>query len=145
MTIPLEIAFHGIPRSDWIEEDIRRRVSRLEACCPDILTCRVVVDRPHRHHQVGNRFRLRIDLMLTGSEIAVSQEASVYGSRKALADEAWVKQFETAAHRKDLRLVISEAFDVARRRVQSYVERRREVRVTRESRRRPAKGAARVA
>jgi hypothetical protein len=137
VTYPIDVTFHGIPRSEWIEDEIRIRAGRLDSCCPRILSCRVVIDRPHRHHQEGNRFRVRIDIAVPGGEIAVSHESNLYGSQKDSGAAAWLKQFEVEAMRKDLRLVIREAFAVARRRVQAFSERRREIGVTATARRRP--------
>ncbi len=142
---PIEITFHGIRRSKWIEEEIRRRATRLGSRCRGIVACRVVVDRPHRHHQEGNRFRVRIDVVLPGAEIAVSHESNLHGAYKDAGIAASVKQFEVEAMRKDLRLVLREAFDVARRRVRGFADRRREIRVTGTARRRPGREAAAVA
>jgi cold shock CspA family protein len=89
------------------------------------MSCRVVVTIPHRHHEAGNRFSLRIDLTVPGGEIAVNRESNLHASRKDLGEQDWVKQFEVEGMRKDLKLVIREAFDVARRRIQDYARKRR--------------------
>jgi cold shock CspA family protein/ribosome-associated translation inhibitor RaiA len=125
MQLPLTVTFHGMSRSDWIEDDIRKRAAKLETYCPDIMSCRVVVAIPHRHHEAGNRFSLRIDLTVPGDEIAVNRESNLHASRKDLGEEEWVKHFDVEGMRKDLRLVIREAFDVARRRLQDYARKRR--------------------
>ncbi len=125
MKLPLAITFLGRPAMPWIEEDIRARAARLEEFSPVIMSCRVVVDVPHRHHERGNRFQVRIDLTVPGEEIAVTRDANLHGSRKDLGDEAWVKQFEVEGMRKDARLVIRQAFDIARRRLQEHGRRHR--------------------
>ena len=123
MKLPISLTFRGIPTSEWIEADIRRRASKLDAYCRDIMSCRVVVDIPHRHHEEGNRFSLRIDVTVPGEEIAVNRESNLHGSAQHLDEREWAKEFEVEGMRKDLRLVIREAFDVARRRLQDYARR----------------------
>jgi hypothetical protein len=107
---PLDIEFHGLTPDGWIESDIRRRAAKLDTFCRDIMSCRVIVDQPHHHHQSGNRFQLRIEVTVRGAEVIVSHESSVYGP---------------AQDRKGLQLVIREAFDVATRRLRDHVLRRR--------------------
>jgi cold shock CspA family protein len=111
--------------SEWIEAEILKRAAKLDACCHDIMSCHVVVDVPHRHHEEGNRFSLRIDLMVPGEEIAVTRASNLHASRQDLDEHEWVKQFDIEGMRKNLRLVIRETFDVARRRLQDYTRKRR--------------------
>ncbi len=125
MTNDVKVTFRGMDPSAWIESDVRRRARKLDLYCPNIMSCRVVVDRPHRHHESGNRFGVRIDLTVPGEEIAVTRVGNVHGSQKDLATREWVKRLDVEAVRKDLRLVIREAFDIARRRLQDVVRRQR--------------------
>ncbi len=139
MKLPIEVSFRRIPPSAWIEADILKRAARLDKCHPDIMSCRVVVDVPHRHHEQGNRFRVRIDLTVPGDEIAVSRESTLYRSRKDLGAGEWAKQFEIEGMRKDLRLVLREAFDIARRQLQDSWRRQRRAVKTHEA---PPRGRA---
>ena len=125
MRLPLGVTFRGIPPSEWIEADIRKRAAKLDVYCRDIMSCRVVVDIPHWHHQEGNRLSLRIDVTVPGGEIAVNRESNLHASRQDLDEREWAKQFEVEGMRKDLRLVIREAFDAARRQLQDYARRQR--------------------
>ena len=101
----LTITFPGMKPNPTIEAEIRRRAEKLEALCAGIISCHVVADIPHRHHQRGNHFRLRIDLKVRREEIAVARDGP----------------------QKDLRLVLKQAFDVARRRLQDHIGQRRDV------------------
>ena len=58
MQFPMTITFVGIARSESLEAEIRKRAAKLDACCRDIVSCHVVVDLPHRHHEKGNSFSL---------------------------------------------------------------------------------------
>ena len=103
MQLPVTVTFLGISHSEWLEADIRKRAAKLDACCRDIISCHVVVDLPHRHHEKGNPFSLRIAVAARGEEIAVKR----------------------GGLRKQLRVVIRDAFDVVRRRLQDDGDKRR--------------------
>lgn len=108
----VKVTFRNIKTSEWLEQDIRVRAAKLETYCPDIVTCRVMVGKPHRHHENGNRFDVHIDIGVPGEEIAVSHSPHV---RKTIEDGT----------RKDIRVVVRDAFASAKRQLQDYVRRRR--------------------
>jgi hypothetical protein len=97
----MSVTFRGSAPSEWIEADGRRRAARLDAYCGDIVSCRVVVDIPHRHHERGNRFSLRIGVTVPGEEIAVNRASNAHASRQDLDQREWAKQFEVEGMRKD--------------------------------------------
>ena len=107
MQIPLQVSFHNIPHSGAIEDVITERAELLDEFAKDIMSCRVVVDVPHRHHEHGNLYQVRIDLKLPGTEIASTHEP----------DERGVYQ--------DVHLAIRDAFDSVTRQIEEYVRRRR--------------------
>jgi hypothetical protein len=125
MKVPMTVTFHDVPRLDWIEEDLRARAEKLETYCPDIVTCRILLDMPHRHHEGGNRFSVHLDLVVPDDEIAVTRTGNVHATSRQAGEQEWVKQFDVEATQKDLRLVVRRTFDVARRRLQDYTRKRR--------------------
>lgn len=128
MTMPLTVTFPKTKASPWLEEEIRGKVERLQTICADILSCRVVVDIPHRRHQRGNRFSLRIELVVPGEDLAITRDANLHGAVKDSDEQTWAKRFDVEATRRDIRLVLSDAFDAAKRRLKDYAQvRRREV------------------
>ena len=128
MTMPLTVTFPRTKPSPWLEEEIRAKVERLHALCDDILSCRVVVDIPHRHHQRGNRFSLRIELAVPGEDLAITRDANLHAAVKDSEETSWAKRFDVEATQRDIRLVVGEAFDAAKRRLKDYSQvRRREV------------------
>jgi hypothetical protein len=128
MTKPIVIAFPKTKASPWLETEIRERVERLQVVCPDILSCRVVVDIPHRHHRNGNRFSLRIEIVVPGEDLAVTRDANLHRAAKDAHEPVWSKRFDVEATRRDIRLVVGDAFDAAKRRLRDYAQRhRREV------------------
>jgi ribosome-associated translation inhibitor RaiA len=54
MSIPLEIEFRNMDRSEAVETAIRERCAKLERFGPSVLRCKVPVEAPHKHHGKGN-------------------------------------------------------------------------------------------
>jgi ribosome-associated translation inhibitor RaiA len=101
----VEVTFRNMKTSDSLEQDIRERAGKLETYCPDIVSCRVLVGIPHKHHEQGNRFEVHINVAVPGEEIAVSHPPQV--------------------SERDVRLVVRDAFAAAKRQVQDYARRKR--------------------
>jgi ribosome-associated translation inhibitor RaiA len=107
MPVPLEIVFHQLDRSPAVEEDVRERVAKLERIAPDITSCRVTIEAPHRHHTQGNLYAVRVDLRYPGSELVANRSPS--------ADHA----------HEDVYVAVRDAFKAARRQLQDYQRIRR--------------------
>ena len=120
-----EVTFRNLQPKDWIEEDIRHRLEKLASYCPDIISSRVLVEISHRHQRGGKRFHVRIDLSVPGDTVVVSHAPTLRGLPGDLGETVPAKQAEFEAPRKDVRLVIREAFDIARRQLQDYARRHR--------------------
>lgn len=105
--IPLQITWRDLAASAAVETAIREKAAKLDEFCDDIMTCRVMIESPHRHHHKGKLYHLRIDLTVPGDEIVIKRDPS-----------------EDATH-EDVYVVIRDAFDAARRQLEDYVRRRR--------------------
>jgi cold shock CspA family protein/ribosome-associated translation inhibitor RaiA len=123
MKLPVEIVFEHVRRSDGIEAEVRERTAWLDQFYDSIMRCRVVVAIPHRHHDRGNHYQVRIDLTVPGEEIVVNHEATLRGSLQDLDEPRITKGTETETVHKHLRVTIREAFDIARRRLQDFARR----------------------
>lgn len=75
MQTPFTIAFQNLDRSDWIEEDVRGHLAKLEEFYDRITACHVVVEAPHRHHRHGNLYRVRIVLSVPRRQLVVDRDA----------------------------------------------------------------------
>ena len=62
MQAPLQIVFRGMETSKAVRENIEERVEKLERIFDRIISCRVVVELPHRHQSKGKLFNITIDL-----------------------------------------------------------------------------------
>jgi ribosomal subunit interface protein len=107
MQKPLEIRFHKMEPSPAAEARIREKAAELERFSDRITSCRVTVEKEHRHHRKGNLFRVGIDIGLPGKEVAVTRTGP-----------------KDHAH-EDVYVAIRDAFNAAVRRLEDHVRERR--------------------
>lgn len=107
MKLPLQVMFKGVDPSPAIENRIQhsaRKLDRFDGC---IMSCRVVVEAPHRHHHKGNVYHVIVDVMVPGGEIVVNRN----GERNH-------------AH-EDVHVAIRDAFAAMARKLEGYTRRQR--------------------
>jgi ribosomal subunit interface protein len=97
---PLEIVFHNVDRSPAVEAAVRERAAKLEQFAENITSCRVTVEAPHKNHQQGNLYTVRVDLRFPGGEAVVNRSPS-----------------EDHAH-EDVYVALRDAFKAVRRQLQ---------------------------
>ena len=123
-TLP-EITFHGIEKSEAVEERVREKVAKLEKHCGRMTRCRVVLEAPNRSPQKPKIFQIKVEISLPRRQpIVVSHERT--GSH---------------AH-EELALAIRDAFDAALRKVDEASTRISERTKLERGRRRPRQGAS---
>lgn len=103
MEVPVTIAFQNLDRSDWIEEDVRGHLQKLEEFYDRITSCHVVVEAPHRHHKHGNLYRVRIVLSVPHRELVVDRDSGDH------------------AEHVDLHVAIRDGFKALRRQLEDFV------------------------
>ena len=110
MKLPLQINFRNMEGSEAMRNNIEERAGKLDQFCDQIMSCRVMVEAQHRHRQAGNLYHVRIDITVPGRELVVSREPHEHHSHT------------------DAYVAIRDAFNAARRQLESYArQRRREV------------------
>ena len=97
MQIPLQITIRDIEHTEALETHIREKAKKLDEFFDHIMSCRVVVEVPHKHHHQGKQFNVRIDIGVPGSEIVVNHD-----------------------HAADVYVALRDAFDAAKRRLEDY-------------------------
>ena len=102
MKLPLQITTRNVSLSEAAESLIREKAAKLDTFYDRIMSCRVVVEVPHRHHQQGIQYNVHIDITVPGSELIVKREPH-----------------------EDLYVSIRDAFDAARRQLQTFVRKQR--------------------
>jgi cold shock CspA family protein/ribosome-associated translation inhibitor RaiA len=107
METPLQITFRHMTPVPALEELIRAQAAKLEEFFNKITGCHVTVEMPHRHHQHGNVYQVRIDVIVPGSEIVVNREPGM------------------AAQHRDAESAVHDAFATAGRLLEDYVRRLR--------------------
>ncbi len=101
MTIPVQITFRHMEPSNAVETRVRELANHLGVFSDRITSCRVVVDSPHRHHHQGKVFNVKVQLALPGEDVVVDMERP-----------------QRDGH-EDVYVVIRDAFDAAKRQLQS--------------------------
>lgn len=94
-----EITYHNLDTSPALNEDINKRLKKLERYSSDITRIRVVVDSPHNHKHKGKLFHVLIEISIKGNIIPVGQD-------------------DTSIH-----VAVRDAFESAGRQLKSYAER----------------------
>jgi hypothetical protein len=101
-----KVTFHGILPSPSLEADVRGRIADLEKVFGDIVSCRVAIEMPHRHHRHGGLYRVAVELVVPGDHLVAARSPD-----------------QEAAH-ADARVAIRDAFRAAHRQLEDYVRRR---------------------
>ncbi|MBS0263415.1 MAG: HPF/RaiA family ribosome-associated protein [Planctomycetes bacterium] len=102
MEVPLSITFRNVDRSEWIEQDVRSHVDKLDEIFDHITSCKVVIEAPHKHHRHGNLYRVQIHLSVPRKELTVNKDKGDHPEHA------------------DLHIAIRDAFLAMRRQVEAY-------------------------
>jgi ribosome-associated translation inhibitor RaiA len=100
MSTPVEVHFHGIEKSEAIEQRVREKVARLEKYFGRMTSCRVGIEVPQRTAQKPKVYQIKI-------EIGVPRRAPIVISHERKGSHAG----------EELQLAIRDAFEAAQRKV----------------------------
>ena len=100
MDTPVEIHFHGLEKSDAIEQRVREKVAKLKRHFDRMTHCRVVLEAPHRNPAKAKVYQVKIEIGVPG------QNALVISHDR-----------EGAHAQDDLGLAVRDAFEAAVRRI----------------------------
>ena len=106
MQLPLQITFRNMPPSEAVEAKVKQRAVKLKRYFENILSCKVTIEAPHKHHHKGSIFQVNIDVAVPGREIVVSREPGL-----------------NHAH-EDVYVAVRDAFAAARRQLEDYTKSR---------------------
>jgi cold shock CspA family protein len=108
MRTPLEITYRGVEKTDYLDELIREKAKKLEKFSDQIISGRVVVEKPQESQQRGSPYGVMIYLTIPpGHEIVAKREPG-----------------EGEMHEK-VDTVIRDAFQAASRQLKEMNEKRR--------------------
>jgi cold shock CspA family protein/ribosome-associated translation inhibitor RaiA len=105
LQLPVSITFRNMGPSPAIEANIREQAEKLDLFFPRILSCRVVVEAPHRHHHKGKLYSVSVELKMPGRGITVTGTGP-----------------KNHAH-EDVYVAIRDAFHAISRRLQDHARR----------------------
>jgi ribosome-associated translation inhibitor RaiA len=100
MTTQVEVHFHGIEKSDAIEQRVREKVAKLQKHFERMTRCRVGIEVPQRTPQKPKVYQIKI-------EIGVPRRSAIVISHERVGSHAT----------EELALAIRDAFEAAKRKV----------------------------
>ncbi len=72
MEVPLQVTYRGMPPSEALSDRVREHAAKLTTFHRRILGCKVAIEAPSPHHRHGGHFRVRVDVVVPGAELVVS-------------------------------------------------------------------------
>jgi ribosome-associated translation inhibitor RaiA len=104
MTTPVDVHFHGIAKSEAIEQQVRDKVAKLGKHFGRMTSCRVGIEVPQRNAQKAKVYRIKI-------EIGMPRRSPIVISHERVGSQA----------NEELGLAIRAAFEAALRKVDGTV------------------------
>ena len=102
MKMPVEIRFLGLDPSEAVAAAVREKAQHADRFCPGIMAWRVSIEQEAKHQHQGRPYAVRIDVTVTGHEIAVNH-----------------------VRNEDVYVALRDAFDAARRQLEELARKRR--------------------
>jgi len=93
--------------SEAVESYIRKKVDKLDSICENMISCRVVVEAPHKHQRKGGLFNATIEISFPNETIAITREPDLHKSYH------------------DVYVVLRDVFDTAQRKVREFISRQK--------------------
>lgn len=104
--MPMQVSFRDVEATPEIHGLIQRRMAHLERICGWVISCRMAVEKPQGQHQnMGNPYRVRIDLRLPHGHELVAEN----------------RPGDNPMH-ESLHAVITDTFKIAERLLREQVE-----------------------
>jgi ribosome-associated translation inhibitor RaiA len=102
----MSLVFRNMEASPSVQAAALKHLAKLGRKFDRIVSCRVTIEAPHRHHRKGRLFQANVELMLPGHEITTK------GAGK-----------NNHAH-EDVNVALRDAFDAATRQLQDFRRRK---------------------
>ena len=131
MKIPLQITFRNMPPSEAIENNVREKAAKLDSLYDGIMSCRIIIEAPHRHHHKGKAYQVSIDMTVPGGALVVNRAPKRLDAAKTPRPEELendlTESHEPSKHgaHEDPYVAIRDAFNAAARKLQDHARRKR--------------------
>lgn len=119
----IQTTFKNVPESDALRQLVSSEAAKLERFFDRITRCRVLVEKPHRHHLRGAPYQVHIELDVPGEVIVVGSTPSEHTALERGEVERVRKSEELDAVHKYASVALQDAFRRAGRRLQDYARR----------------------
>lgn len=103
----LHINFRDMSPSASLEAHVRARFKALSRVAGQIISCKVTIERRHRHQRHGGIYSVSIDLTMPGAEVVISRDNHLDRTHE------------------DAYVAVRDAFDAARRRLEDTTRKMR--------------------
>jgi ribosome-associated translation inhibitor RaiA len=107
MDLPLQIATRGFELSPPDEQGVRDAAAKLELFASSLMSCRVMLELQSRRRRTGDRYHVRIELVVPGGEIVIkrqSDETLLSATQEAFKAAARRLQDQVRKQRGDVKL-----------------------------------------
>jgi len=121
MTATIQTTFRGTPADDDLDRLVREEAAKLERFFGGITSCRVFIDKPHRHRRQGAQYQVRIVLAVPGKEIVTNSAPTEHAALVASEADRARKRDELDAANRYSEVAVRDAFRKAGRQLQDYV------------------------
>ncbi len=91
------IRFHQVTQSNRVFDLVDQEMRKIESYHPDIISCTVVIDKPHGRRRKGNPIRAQLTFWFPGRQLVVSKSVDA-GDESDSALAALSNAFETAEY-----------------------------------------------
>jgi ribosomal subunit interface protein len=105
MELPLQITYRHMESSEALTISVHEHLRKLDLFHDRILSCRVVIEAPHKHHHKGRLYHVSIEMKLPDGKLVASRAPE----RNHAHEDAYV--------------AIRDAFDAMRRQLESHTKR----------------------
>lgn len=102
----LQIRYHGLDPSDFVSDNVREKVEKLEQFYNRITRCIVTIELPHKSQTKGNIYNVHIEVDVPGERLVVGRDKGHH------------------AH-EDVYVALRDAFNAMQRKLQDYVDKAR--------------------
>jgi ribosome-associated translation inhibitor RaiA len=121
MNVPVEVNFHGIQKSEAIEQRVLEKVAKLEKLGGRMTSCRVVLEATQRNALKAKAYCIKI-------EIGIARQGRIVVRHERVGSHA----------SEELSLALREAFEAALRKMDGLVSKRGQRSRLERGRRRPS-------
>jgi cold shock CspA family protein len=129
MQVPPEITYKGINGIAETDVLLQQQIARLERVCDYIVSLHVAIEKEQGRHQLGNPYRVRIDIRVPPNhEIVVKRQSIFHTDTRPPGktdEDTDVTSSISARKEEPLPAVIRRTFDSARRQLEKLMERQR--------------------